>query len=130
MATTEGSIEKVVESAVRAQVSQMVVQSLEGVDGLTARIVAGALQSPVRDQRSYRDIPFIEKLAKDAITQAAQEAITAWIDENRDALRKEVARQLTANKDNIAASMIQSFTEAASSIYRMSVVFETPRDGG
>lgn len=40
----DGSIEKVVEAAVQAQVQKMIVESLEGVEGLVGRLVAAAMQ--------------------------------------------------------------------------------------
>lgn len=120
--TQEGSIEKVVESAVRAQVQKMMVESLEGVDGLVGRLIAGAMQVKVKDGVTYREIPFIERLCRDAVQEAAQEAMKAWIEENKPALRAEVERQLTAQKKTLAESMVASFGAAAGDQYRIRVV--------
>jgi hypothetical protein len=114
---TEGSIEKVVEDAVRAQVQQMIVTSLESVDGLTARIVAGALQAKVKDAATYREIPFIEKLCADAVREAAQQAAREWIEENRPSLVTEVKRQLSSQKADVAQSLVESLAKAAGSAY-------------
>lgn len=119
-----GNIEDVVEAAVRAQVAQMITQSLEGVDGLTARIVAGAMQAKVKDGSTYREIPFIQKLAADAVRDAAREAMAAWIQDNRAEIQAEVERMLKAQRRSIAESLVTSLASAAGSAYRLSVVFQ------
>ena len=124
MANADGSIEKVVEDAVRAQVQQMIVTSLESVDGLTARIVAGALQAKVKD--GYREVPFIEKLSADAVREAAQVAAREWIDESRPALVAEVKRQLTAQKANVAQALVDSLAKAAGSAYSFKLEIGKP----
>lgn len=124
MATADGSIEKVVEDAVRAQVQTMIVSSLEGVDGLTARIVAGALQVKVKD--GYREVAFIEKLCAGVVQSAAQEAAQEWIAENRPALVAEVKRQLTAQKAGVAQALVESLGKAAGSAYTFTLQIGKP----
>lgn len=124
MATADGSIEKVVEDAVRAQVQQMIVTSLESVDGLTARIVAGALQAKVKD--NYREVAFIEKLCATVVQSAAQEAAQEWIEESRPALVAEVKRQLTAQKAGVAQALVESLGKAAGSAYTFRIEIGKP----
>lgn len=122
MAPKEGTIEAVVESAVKAHVQKMIVESFESIDGLVGRIVAGAMQAKVKDGSSYRELPFIEKLCKDAIQDAAQTGVRDWIEENRPALMAEVKRQVTAQKGDIAASMVEAFIKGVSSTYSFKVL--------
>lgn len=119
----EGSIEAVVETAVRAQVSQMIVQGLEGVDGLVARIIAGALQEKVRDQNTYKDIPFIQLLAQRVVREAAHEALQSWVEDNKPTIRAEVERQLVANKKAVAQQLVLSLAGAVDAGYRLDVSF-------
>lgn len=124
MAPQEGSIEKVVEDAVRAQVQQMIVASLDSVDGLTARIVAGALQAKVKD--GYREVAFIDKLCREAVHDAAQQAAREWIEEHRPALVAEVKRQLAAQKATVAQALVESLATAAGRAYSFKVVIAEP----
>lgn len=118
----DGSIEKVVEAAVQAQVQKMIVESLEGVEGLVGRLVAAAMQQNVKDGSSYREIPFIQKLCRDTVQTAATEAMKAWMADHHDALRAEVERQLTAQKKEIASALVLSLAKAAGSAYSFKVV--------
>lgn len=124
MSPPTGSIEKVVEAAVQAQVQKMIVESLEGVDGLVGRLVAGAMQAPTKDPGTYREIPFIQKLCRDTVQSAATSAMKAWMSEHNDALRVEVERQLVAQKKDIASALVLSLAEAAGSAYRFKVVID------
>lgn len=119
----EGTMEEVIEAAVRAQVATMVTASLEGIDGLTAKLVAGALQAPVKDGDRYssKEISFIEKLARDTIREATQEAMKTWVEENRGLLEAEVARQLSAQRKGIATTLVNSLAEGADKAYRFRV---------
>lgn len=126
MATVDGSIEKVVEDAVRAQVQQMIVGSLEGVDGLTARIVAGALQAKVKDSQGYREVAFIEKLCGDVVRTAAQAAAQEWIEENKPALVAEVKRQLMAQRAGVAQALVESLARSAGSAYSFKLQIGKP----
>ena len=118
----EGSIEKVVEAAVQAQVQKMIVESLEGVDGLVGRLVAGAMQVNVKD--GYREIPFIQKLCRDAVHQAASDAMKAWLTEHAADIQREVERQFTLQKKELAASLVGNLVEAAGSAYRFRVTID------
>lgn len=120
----DGTIEKVVEDAVRAQVQQMIVTSLESVDGLTSRIVAGALQAKVKS--GYREVSFIEKLCTETVQATAQQAATEWIEENRSALVAEVKRQLSAQKAGVAQALVESLAKAAGSSYSFKVQIGRP----
>jgi len=119
MTAVPGSIEKVVEDAVRAQVQQMIVTSLESVDGLTARIVAGAMQAKVKD--GYHETVFIEKICREAVQEAAQTAVKEWIVEQRPMLMAEIKRQLSAQKAGVAQALVESLAKSAANAYTFKV---------
>jgi hypothetical protein len=117
-----GSIENVVEAAVQAQVQKMIVESLEGVDGMVGRLVAGAMQAPVKD--NYREIPFIQKLCRETVQTAATTAMKGWMEKNGPALQAEVERQLTAQKKDVASALVLSLAKAAGNVYQFKVVIK------
>ncbi len=127
-APANGSIEHVVEAAVQAQVQKMIVESLEGVDGMVGRLVAGALQTPVKDPSGYREIPFIQKLCRETVQTATTNAMRAWMADHEDALRAEVERQLTAQKKEIATALVLSLAKSAASAYSFKVVIKERGD--
>lgn len=106
---------------VRARIEAELLHALSrdgGAEKLLAGMVSAALQAKVT--RNYRDVPFIQDLVSEAIQKETRLALSAWLDENRDAIRKAMLAAIKADK-SLPVRILTNLMEAASSEYRMSV---------
>ena len=123
--------DNIIAEAVRKRVEVSIVEGLsEDHDGLVERIVKTAMEGKIRD--NYRDIPFIEKLAKDVIQEAAREAMKAWVAEAAPQIQAEIEKQLGTAKfrKQATTAMLDNFIRHVQSGYSTKVSFEMHKDMG
>ena len=121
--------DNIIAEAVRKRVEVSIVEGLaKDHDGLVERIVKTAMDGKIRD--NYRDIPFIEKLAKDVIQEAAREAMKAWVAEAAPQIQAEIERQLGTAKfrKQAATAMLDNFIRHTKAGYSTKVSFEMQPD--
>ena len=118
-------LDRVVEEAVIQRTHAAIVESLAN-DGenLIASVVKLALEAKVKD--GYRDVPFIQKVARDQIQEVAQEAIKDWAQGTHEKIRDEIQRQLSspATQKRIASALIEQMVKAADGAARWNFALE------
>lgn len=94
---------------VRSIVQAQVVAALGQQDKLIEGVVAAALSEKNRDRYSSSTDPsiFQEQVSR-MIREVAVEAFKEWLAENREKIRTEMRRQLTAQKGKALGSIIES----------------------
>jgi histidine ammonia-lyase len=126
------NIDKIVEEAVTQRTHAAIVQSLEGdMHGLVSKIVDTVLHTKVRDGNTYRDIPFIQMVARDAIQEVAKEAVAEWAQKARPKIQAELERQLSTSKTHrlIATQLVDKLVKTAESTLRYNFVLRVVDEG-
>lgn len=120
MATDEAKLtlpEGVLGPIIQAQV----VAALNEQGALVEELVATVLKMKVRDQQSYRDMPFLEMLCRNAIQNAVEAAVKTWIQEQAPVIEKEVDKALRSNKAAFAKSLVRAAVDATKQHWRLKV---------
>lgn len=127
----DNNIETIVAEAVKAKVGTMVMEALGSPGELVRAIVHEALTMKVNQDRSGygKQVPMIHRIVQEAVVQEAQNVMKEWVEEQRPAIRKELAKRIQADRDSIAAALIDSLGKAAGNRYGMRVTFVDPKDG-
>ncbi|MEN8233749.1 MAG: hypothetical protein ABFR89_02360 [Actinomycetota bacterium] len=113
-----------VTEAVKSRIEVSITEALaQDQEKLVASIVRAAMTGKVKS--GYRDVPFIEKLATDAIHGAAKEAMTEWVKEAAPAIKAEIERQFgTAKfKKELATTMLKRLIDQTRTGYSVRVNF-------
>ncbi len=126
-------LDEVIKEAVEQRVKVGISAALTGDDPqvLVDRIVDAILKMEVKDTRTYRKVPLIEKLAIDTVKDAAQIAMQNWIKEQAPLIQEAINKQLSTAKvrNGIAKSLIDSLVRHADTSYGIKVtIMEQPHD--
>ena len=127
MTDKDNNIETIVAEAVKAKVGTMILDALGEPGELVRQIVHEALTMPVQtDRYNSRREPRIHAIVREAVVDEAKNAMKAWVDEQRPAIRVELAKRIQADRSNIAEALVDSLAKTAGSHYQMRVVFTDP----
>lgn len=127
MADQTNNIESIVAEAVKAKVGTMVMDALGEPGEMVKAIVHEALTMEVDNRNTYKREPMIRKIVREAVVQEAQNVMKAWVEEQRPAIRTELAKRIQADRHNIASALIDSLGKAAGNRYGMTVTFVDPK---
>lgn len=114
MAGTEMKLE-IPQSIIREVVQAQVVAALGKSEQLIAGVVAEALESKRRDAYSNSPSIFAEQTSA-MIREVAIDAFKGWLAENKEKVRAELRKQLTAQKGKVITSIVDQFTGQISNI--------------
>lgn len=109
---------------IEAKIQAAIVGELSNAGDLVGKVVAQALSQKVKaSDHSYNKITFIEKVCKDTIRAAAEQAVKEWASEHQAQITAEFLRQLkqptTARK--VVRAMVGGMAEVAGSKWKFSV---------
>lgn len=101
----------IITSIVKAQV----IAALGKNEELVAGVVSAAMQE--KSTRSYGQNTIFEEQVSAMIREVAVECFKAWLAENREKVRAELQKQLTAQKGKILTDLVNGFTSQLANIY-------------
>jgi len=100
----------IITSIVKAQV----IASL----GKSEQLVAGVVQQAITQKRNHYDKTTIfEEQVSEMIRGVAVECFQEWLAENREKVRAEMRKQLTAQKGKLITDLVDGFTKKLTNIY-------------
>ncbi len=124
----EGDINQIIASAVNARVEAQVLAALSG-DEVIGRLVTAALSEPVSatgDRYDHRKVPYITKVLRDAIKQAAADAVKRLIAEEMPSIEDEIRKALRRDIKQIAGRLANQLSETAAKSHGVSVELKFP----
>lgn len=101
----------VITSIVKAQV----ITALGKSEQLIAGVVTAALEQKT-DRYSSSPTIFEDQVSK-MIREVAVESFQEWLKENREKIRSEMRRQLTAQKGKLLTDLVEGFSSQLATIY-------------
>lgn len=119
--------DSIIAEAVNQRVAVAIAEALKGDQvRLVERFVDAALSAKTKD--GYRELPFIEKVAKDTIQEVTKQEVAKWAESIRPAITDELERQLGTKKmqREIATGLVGSFMKATSSAWNIKVTISEP----
>ncbi len=127
-----------VEPIVRAEIEAAIVTQLQKNENLIPKLVQAALADKVNERgvkgqyNSDNRYLFIDVLCRDAIQEAARAAMKEYIEEHKEALKAELARQLRekTTTGELARIFVESLAGALSAGWRFEVKVELPGQRG
>ncbi|MFZ5440431.1 MAG: hypothetical protein ACOZQL_10500 [Myxococcota bacterium] len=100
----------IITSIVKAQV----IASL----GKSEELIAGVVQQAITQKRNHYDKTTIfEEQVSEMIRGVAVECFKEWLAENREKVRAEMRKQLTAQKGKLITDLVDGFTKKLTNIY-------------
>ena len=122
-ADPQNNIETIVAEAVKAKVGVMVLDALGEPGDLVKRMVHEALTMNVKDRDyPYKTEPLIHKIVRKAIVEEARSVMQEWINAQRPAIHKELAKRVQADRNSIAEALVDSLVKAAGNQYALRIV--------
>jgi hypothetical protein len=109
------------EGVIKPIIQAQVIAALQGQTRLITEMVTLVLSEKKRDQKSYKDYPFIEMVCRDAIAGAVEAAVREWVQEQAPAIKAQIAQTLRGKAKDIAASLVMAAVESGKQSWRMSV---------
>ena len=127
--------DELVEPIVRAEIQTAIVRQLESDTNLIPKLVEAALAQKVAEngQHSKRyssdnKYLFIDALCKKAIQDAARQAMSEYLEENKEALKVEVKKQLRKSNAKLAEIFVEGLVGGLSSSWNFQVSIDLPTD--
>jgi len=118
----------IIREAVQKRIEASIAESLESErHAIVEAVVHVALNAKVKD--GYKEIPFIEKLARDEIQTATRDAVVGWVQSIKPDIQAEVEKLLATKKaqKELAAAMLGQLVGIADKPnWRINVGFEVP----
>ena len=109
------------EGVLRPIIQAQVVAALQGQERLMSEMVQFVLSQKVRDQRAYKDYPFLEFTARQLIAEAVEAAVREWVLSQKDNIRDLVEKQLRKEAKGLASRLVAAVANGAESKWRLSV---------
>jgi hypothetical protein len=116
------------EGVIKPIIQAQVIAALRGQDRLIAEMVTLVLNEKRRDQKTYKDYPFLEIVCREAITGAVEAAIREWVQEQAPAIKAQIAQQLRGKAKDIAASLVMAAVNAGTEKWRVAVSVQLGKD--
>lgn len=123
----EKDLDETITAAVNARVEAAMLEALSG-DEVLGQYVTAALQEKVENRRTYRTEPYLTMVLKDAIREAAKDALKAVLVEDRERIEDEVRKAIRRDAPKIAQSMVGSLVDRAASTYGLRVELQFPEN--
>lgn len=102
--------QEIVKSIVQAQV----VAALGKSEALIKAVVESAM---MQKNNSYDRTTVFEEQVTEMIRAVAVESFKEWLEANRERVRAEMQKQLTAQKNKLMVDLVESFTRNLTNIY-------------
>ena len=126
----KAEVQKIVKSAIVATLGEMDELIRKAIDTTIDQYVDRD-GNPCRKD-SYRAIPYLDFVAQQTVEKVVREAICEVVEENRDAFKVEIKRQLGSRKwkENVAQTFIQLILDDAKEKWMMpvSVTLQKPKE--
>lgn len=113
--------QEIITSIVKAQV----IAALGKSDDLVKAVIEAAI---TQKSNSYNRTTIFEEQVMEMIRKVAQECFQEWLTENRERIRSEMRKQLTAQKGRLMTELVDGFTKQLSSVYA-NVALHFPGEG-
>jgi len=125
----------VLKPIIDAKISAALVESLKGSDGLIDALVTGILQQKVDSKgnancRSYDEVgTLIDYITRTAIKDAAREALSEWIQDNKPKLKQAIIKRLKASPSQLANALVDGLGKSVKSdwSWKFNVTFDSPK---
>ena len=110
--------EDLVKPIIQAKIQAAIVTEMsKDKDGLLEAMVNGAMTQKVNDDGRrvkdsyYNKTPFIEVLCKNAIQEAAREAMKDFIEENKPLIKEKIKKELTRKNSMMAKAVVDGMVK-------------------
>lgn len=123
----------IVEPIVRAKINAMLIEELGKSETLIPKMVEAAMRTKVDSNgrvgnySSENKYDFIEIACRQAIQEAAKEALKGWLEANRRVIVDAVEASMKRQSKSIAATLVESFGTHIKSGYSVNVTVQ-PRE--
>jgi hypothetical protein len=99
---------KLPEGVLKPIIEAQVVSALQGQTHLIGEMVRFVLTEKRRDERTYRDYPFLEYVLRNVLHNQVTAAVNRWVSDNSALIQKEVERELNVKRKDIAGQMVSA----------------------
>ena len=120
--------DSIITEAVERRIQASIAEAMQTeAGGIVERLVKEALSAKVKDGSRYRDIPFMEKLARDTIQEATTNVMRDWVIEYSPVIREALEKQIATQKFRKALSsamLAGLLANAESKYFKVAVTYE------
>lgn len=120
----QADVAKIIDATVQAQVAMVLAQNgKQLVESMVQQALFLRVDPYDRNRHSTdkRHPTILETVVNSQIKETAVAAVKEWFAEHRDVVRKEISKQLSSNRANIADALIGSLTGLIDSSYNLNV---------